>query len=207
MKNQVLLAQHRVNEIEKIKTIPAGVGAELDLRTRDRGIIMHHDPFQDGPLFSDWLAAYGKDRRAPLLLNVKEDALEESVMKICAEQGIVNYFFLDCAFPTLRRLAENGMRKAAIRVSEYENVEVARSLQGKLDWAWVDCFSGRVPPKALLQDLQEMGYRVALVSPELQAYGEEVIRRHFAALEWLRPEVDLVCTKRPDLWASAEVNE
>jgi hypothetical protein len=203
MKPGVLLAKHRVNTVEGIASLPPDVSAEIDLRTRDRGIILSHDPFQDADLFEDWLKAYKKDRPAPILLNVKEDQLEETATALCEKYQLKNFFFLDCAFPTLRRLSEKGFTKLAIRVSEFENIEVARALQGKIEWAWVDCFTGRVPEKSLLTSLQEMGFRVALVSPELQGYGEEVIRRHFAALPHLRAEKDLVCTKRPDLWTAA----
>jgi len=200
--SKILLAQHRVNAISAIPSIPLNVGAEIDLRTHGNDIILTHDAFTTGDKFEDWLKAYGKDRKGPLILNVKEDMLEEKAAELCQSHGLSNYFFIDVAFPTMRRLAESGFKGMSLRVSEYETLETARNFQGKVEWIWLDCFTGRVPEKKLVDEIHDMGFRIALVSPELQKYGEEVIRRHFTALEYLA-ENDVVCTKRPDLWSSA----
>lgn len=201
---KVLLAQHRVNAVSAISSIPKDVGAEIDLRTYGKDIILTHDSFTSGDRFEDWLKAYGKDRKGPLILNVKEDMLEEKAAELCQQYGLSNYFFIDVAFPTMRRLAESGFKGMSLRVSEYETLETARNFQGKVEWIWLDCFTGRVPEKGVIEEIHEMGFRIALVSPELHKYGEDVIRRHFVALEYLF-ENDVVCTKRPDLWASGSV--
>ncbi len=198
-----LLIKHRVNSVREVQSLDRGYGAEIDLRTRDRGIVLNHEPYQEGDLFQDFLRSYAPDRESPLILNVKEDSLEPQIRQMCEAARLENYFFLDVTFPTMMKLVNSGFNRVALRVSEYEPIEIARAFQKKVCWAWVDCFTGRVPEVSLLQTLQEWGYRVCLVSPELQGYGEEKLREHFQVRELLRPGLDAVCTKRPDVWGLA----
>jgi len=197
----LLFAEHRVNSVKRARDLPASLGAEIDLRTRDRGIVLNHEPFQDGDLASDFFEAYGCRHLAPLILNVKEDALEEELIHSCARFHIENYFFLDLAFPTLVRLSMQGFDKLAVRVSEYESLETAKRLSGKVRWAWVDSFTGKVPDKDLLHGLQSLHYRLAIVSPELHGYPLDHIQSYRIIISSLRPKLDVICTKSPALWS------
>ena len=127
---------HRVNTKDALLKAPKELGVEVDIRTRGNQLIMHHDPFQDGEDFENWLEAY---QHGILILNVKEEGLEERLIKIMQSKGIKDYFFLDQSFPFLVKWAKAGERRCAVRVSEFESIESALTLAGKVDWVWLDC--------------------------------------------------------------------
>jgi len=196
----MLVVHHRINAAAGLSGIPASDGTEVDLRTDAGHIILNHEPFGGGERLDAYLDVYGADRRAPLILNVKEDLLEASAAALCRARGIDNYFFLDCAFPTLVRLAHDGFPKAAVRVSAYEPIEMARGLRGRVEWAWIDCFGGQPLDALLVREVQELGYRICLVSPEIQGRAD-ALERHLPLRPLLRPGIDAVCTKLADRWA------
>ena len=84
------------------------------------------------------------------------------------------------------RLARMGERRIAVRVSEYEAIDTALALSGLVDWIWLDSFAC-LPAAQLCDDLRTAGFKVCLVSPELQGRVEDGLH--------LRPHVDAVCTK------------
>lgn len=192
------IVAHRRNLISELQATPANFGVEVDIRTRGSDLIIHHDPFADGPLFEEWIASY---RHALLILNVKEEGLEQRLLGVMNDHGIEAFFFLDQSFPFIVKTAATGERRCAVRVSEFESIETAKSLAGRVDWVWVDCFT-RFPLSAdTAAQLKDMGFRLCLVSPELQGRAAEAeipeLRR---LLETSGVVADAVCTKRPDLW-------
>ena len=46
---------HRVNTIEQLVNTPVELGIEVDIRSYDKEIIIHHDPFIIGESFDKWL--------------------------------------------------------------------------------------------------------------------------------------------------------
>jgi hypothetical protein len=116
-------------------------------------------------------------------------------------RGIVDYFFLDQSFPFLIKWSIAGEPRCAMRVSEFENIETALTLAGKVDWVWVDCFTNFPLSHEDAKRLKNSGFRLCLVSPELQGRNAEIEIPKFARLLAERGiEADAVCTKRPDLW-------
>ena len=116
-------------------------------------------------------------------------------------KGHDDYFFLDQSFPFLVKWARAGEHRAAVRVSEFESVETALSLAGKVDWVWVDCFTKFPLSRDDAERLRHAGFRLCLVSPELQGYPAEVeIPKLIALLGERSISAEAVCTKRPDLW-------
>lgn len=197
----MFIAKHRVNSISELKNLEKGLSVEIDLRTHENQIVLNHDPYSTGDLFVDYLHAYGKDRTAPLILNVKEDGLEKDIIRNCEERNILNYFILDCAPATLVRLARQGFKKLAVRFSDYEPIAQAQVLKGLVQWCWIDCFSPDPVNVKVLQEIQALGYGICLVSPELQSHSTEVVEKHVKALKpHLRPSRDGVCTKTPTVW-------
>lgn len=193
------IIDHRRNTLELLAATPTNLGVEIDLRSEGSRIIVQHDPFKPGVDFDEWLASYAHDT---LILNVKEEGLEEALIERMRSRGIADWFFLDQSFPFLVKTARNGESRCAVRVSEYESIETALALAGKIDWAWVDCFT-RFPLSADdAQRLVAAGFQLCVVSPELQGRDPETeiaaMRRTIADLG---APVAAVCTKRPDLWA------
>lgn len=190
---------HRRNTLAELAATPTAYGVEVDIRSRGSDLIIHHDPFTDGESFDRWIAAY---RHGLLILNVKEEGLEQRLIDLMAAHGVSRYFFLDQSFPFLVKTARTGERRCAVRVSEFETMDTALTLAGQIDWVWVDCFTRFPLDRAGAETLQCAGFKLCLVSPELQGRDAET---EIAALRTLLADRDIsaeaVCTKRPDLWS------
>lgn len=197
----MLLFNHRVNTVKKLISTPYQFGVEIDLRSNGDDIILHHDPFCMGELFTEWLESYN---HSGIILNVKEEGLEKKILSILSDpkfNKINNYFFLDQSFPFLVRSINNGQNQCALRYSEYESVETVLKLEGKVDWVWIDCFNHYPITAEISTLLHNSGFKLCAVSPELQGRGSEKFI-HEAAIFFLTGEIkiDAVCTKRCDIW-------
>jgi hypothetical protein len=190
--------QHRVNTVEQLKKVPPERGVEIDLRDRGDRLILQHDPFGDGEDFASFLREY---RHGTLILNVKSERVEHRVLEEMQRAGTVrDYFFLDSSFPMIRLLAEKGERRIAVRFSEYEPIESALALSGKVQWLWIDCFT-RMPLDEPTYARLQGAFKLCIVSPELQGHPLDWIPRFAAQLKPFA--VDAVCTKRPEIWQDA----
>jgi hypothetical protein len=190
---------HRINTKKQLKDTPCEFGVEVDIRSHGNQLYLHHDPFQNGENFEEWLKFYN---HAILILNVKEEGLESRLISLMKKYGVDDYFFLDQSFPFLVKTAKKNEKRCAIRVSEFENIETAMSLAGEIDWIWVDCFT-RFPLTAKdAKKLQNKGnFKLCFVSPELQGRLDiEHIKEFIQDIELLGIKGDAVCTKYPELW-------
>lgn len=192
------LIAHRRNTLSELLSTPTRFGVEVDIRSYGSKLVIHHDPFTEGESFNEWIAAY---RHGTLILNVKEEGLEVRLIDLMKSHGIDDYFFLDQSFPFLVKWAEAGEHRCAVRVSEFENIDTALSLSGKVDWIWVDCFNYFPLRAEDAMRLKGAGFKLCLVSPELQNRNAEIEIPRLADMLITRGiQADAVCTKRPDLW-------
>ncbi|MDP3667441.1 MAG: hypothetical protein Q8R50_12230 [Sediminibacterium sp.] len=189
------LIQHSRNTISELKKTPIEYGIEVDIRSEAGKLITHHDPFKIGEQFEKWLNVY---KHGTLILNVKEEGLEDKILALMNEHNIEDYFFLDQSFPFLIKWSNAGMHKSAVRVSEFESVENALLLKGKVDWVWVDCFTRFPLNQQDIKILQDAGFKLCIVSPELQGHPILWINDFTASMKGFK--IDAVCTKRPELW-------
>ena len=191
---------HRRNTVEELQQTPHEFGVEIDLRSYGSKLVVHHEPFSDAVSFDDWLESY---QHQTLILNVKEEGLEEACLDCVKKRSISDFFFLDQSFPFLIKTSKTGERRCAVRVSEFESVETALTLAGKIDWVWVDCFSKFPLSRTDGAQLKSAGFKLCLVSPELQGrFDETEIADYRKLLQDIDLAVDAVCTKRPELWTS-----
>jgi hypothetical protein len=191
--------RHRRNTVAELSETPTHLGVEVDIRSCGDRLLIHHDPFVAGEDFETWMAAY---RHRTLILNVKEEGLEDRLLETMRRYNHSDFFFLDQSFPFLIRTANRGERRCAVRVSEFEAVATAFSLAGRIDWIWVDCFTRFPLKEGEARALKECGFKLCLVSPELQgrtAPDEVASLRRLLERDDVTP--DAVCTKRPDLWS------
>jgi hypothetical protein len=119
------------------------------------------------------------------------------VIELAERHKVRDYFFLDCANPTLIRLARRGVRKLAVRFSEYEPIESALALAGQAEWVWVDCFT-RLPLDAESHRRLKQHFKICVVSPELQGHPAVQIAEYRKVFEKL--PIDAVCTDLPEAW-------
>jgi hypothetical protein len=200
----VKLISHRRNSLSELRATPSTYGIEVDIRSLGKELVIHHDPFVAGELFEDWFQEY---QHGTLILNVKEEGLESRLIELMKSRGFDDYFFLDQSFPYLVKWSGAGEHRCAVRVSEFESVETAMNLAGKVDWVWVDCFTRFSLTHEAAQRLQQAGFKLCLVSPELQ--GRDAVTEIPNLKGLLRERginAEAVCTKRPDLWEQATIS-
>jgi hypothetical protein len=196
----MIYCQHRVNSIEALKQTSPNYGIEMDLRSRGNQLVLHHDPFsRDAVPFTDWLKHY---KHRLLILNIKEEGLEQEAIRILSEFYISDYFFLDQSFPFLIKTLKSGEPRTAVRFSEYESLQTIQNLLVRPTWVWIDSFEGDWEHLQSLPVLKNLGFKTCLVSPELQGRnldGElELVIQRLAEVEC---SVDAICTKNPMNWA------
>lgn len=192
------IISHRRNRRQELEAVPREYGVEVDIRSLGPDLIIHHDAFVEGERFEQWLEAF---HHGTLILNVKEEGLEDRLLALMRQHGIDDFFLLDQSFPFLVKTARTGERRCAVRVSEFESVDTALTLAGKIDWVWVDCFTHFPLSTADYNRLRDGGFRLCLVSPELQgrtAATEIPAMRALLAERCI--EADAVCTKTPEPW-------
>jgi len=193
---QVIL--HRINTKELLLQVPENFGVEVDIRSQGKNLVLHHDPFKGGELFEEWLKLFN---HRTLILNVKEEGLENLTLDLMKKYQIKDFFFLDQSFPFLRKTAILGENRCAVRLSEYENIETVLSLSGMVKWVWIDCFTHFPINKAQTEKLIDAGFKLCFVSPELQGRLEHShVTKFRNELEILDIKGDAVCTKYANLW-------
>ena len=190
---------HRGNSVSALAELDPKYGAEIDLRTDNGNLILAHDPFTEGDLFSDWLKLW---RGQSLILNVKEDALENSILQNLNEYGVSDFFFLDQSYPSIRRTIKSGLTKVATRVSDYEDLQTA--LNSGSDWVWLDSFSGKWDYlNEAVPVLAKNGQKTCLVSPELQRSNSSAELKILQEMIFEKSlAITSVCTKLPEIWES-----
>ena len=192
--NLTTVFSHRVNSIEQLKNVPETFGIELDLRSEGDRIIVTHDPFTKGEDFEIYLQHY---KHAGIILNTKEEGLENRLIKLMKRSGIDNYFFLDLSLPFLVKTVKSGCSKVAIRFSEYEPLEFVKKFEGLAEWVWVDCFTKNLLTPETYAHLHPH-FKICIVSPELQGHPIEWVSDFRNSFD--KFVIDAVCTKKPELW-------
>ena len=194
---KMIIILHRINTINKLLKISQENGIEIDLRSNKERIILSHDPFTKGIDFEDWLKYY---KHKFLVLNVKEDGLEIEIIKLLEAYKIKDFFFLDQSFPRIIESIKKNEKHSAIRISEYESIESAISLKGKLDWIWIDFFNKFPLNLEECNYLKDLGFKFCIVSPELQKGDIDSAKELKNKLKSLNLKFHAVCTKYPEVW-------
>ena len=185
------LIAHRINTFAELYTLPEDCAIEFDLRDSGGKVTVTHDPFTTGPEFSTF---------APLLkgrfciVNIKSEGIEWKVLEILKENGIEDFFFLDCSIPMIHKLVQKGENRIAIRFSEYEPIEYALKWLFKIQWVWIDSFTEFKFTSYEADMLNQANMKLCLVSPELQGRPED-IEHYIQHIQEQGLKIDAVCTK------------
>ena len=86
---------HRINTIDQLKNLNFNLGVEVDIRSNEKNLIICHDPFSDYINFKDWLSFYN---HGTLVLNVKENGLEDELLKTMQCFNKENFFIVSSIF-------------------------------------------------------------------------------------------------------------
>lgn len=192
--------RHRANSIDELAKIELDWGVEIDLRSdvsSSGKIHLSHDPWIRGDDFEEWLKVFSDLKiKGPIILNTKEDGLEQKVIELLKQYDISSYFFLDTTLPTLVRWTIiNSLKNFSVRYSQFEPEILAKKFANKANWLWVDCFNGTPPDIKPLLKLKK-AFLICLVSPELQGV-QSIDWDSFSDLFKL---ADAICTKNPKQW-------
>ena len=163
---------HRINTIKELKKLSIDFGVELDLRDYGNRLILQHEPFVDGEDFEDYLKHYN---HGTMILNIKSERIEYRVLDLIKKYDIKKYFFLDSSFPMIYQLSKNGENNIALRFSEFEGVDTILKMKNQVKWIWVDCFTKLPINTMVFNNIKALGYKVCLVSPELQGRNEDIL--------------------------------
>lgn len=197
----MIFIEHRKNSIADLKSSNSSNGVEMDLRSRiDRKgeLVVTHDAFSQGDTFDEWFEVFiNLKMQGPLVLNVKEDQLEELLIDKMKSKNIENYLFLDSTFPSFMKLRKMKMaHKCMLRISKFESIETVLPFVGEVEWLWVDCFDGMPTDIQLLQRVAST-FKLCMVSPELQGHSLETNIDRFLPQAFL---FSAICTKNWSLW-------
>jgi hypothetical protein len=191
------IIKHRANSINDLISIPRYLGVEIDVRTFGLELIVSHDPFAPGVIFSQWLENYSHNF---LIVNVKEDGLEKFVLDLLEKHQINDFFFLDQPIPSLYKSSKLWPDFCCARVSDIEPVESALNLS--VGWFWFDSITGDWSYlKNAFEKISGLTVKKCLVSPELHRKNSE---SELLALKDRIKDLgiifDAVCTKYPEKW-------
>ena len=192
----MIIVKHRVNNSKELKKLNNDYGVEIDLRSKSKTIYLHHDPYTKGELFSKWIKHYNHKL---LVLNVKEEGLEEQILKILKKNKIKNFFFHDQTFSTI--LKNMHKTNVSIRFSEYEGLKKMNILFNKIKWLWIDNFTEINLEKKFFLFLKKYKVKICIVSPELVKKDRiKEINNIIRKLKKNNLKIDAVCTKQPKFW-------
>ena len=193
----MIIVKHRVNTIKDLKKTDKNFGIEIDLRSNQSDIYLHHDPFKKGELFNKWARNF---KHKMLVLNVKEEGLEDKILKILKKNKIKKFFFHDQTFSSL--LKNMTKTHVSIRYSEYESLQKTNYLFKKIKWIWIDNFNKIKLEKKFYQELKKNKVKICLVSPELVKIKRmREIKKVISFLKKNNFKIDAVCTKKTKLWS------
>ena len=188
---------HRINTINKIRNLNSRFGIEVDIRSNDKHLIIGHDPFAEYIYFKDWLSFY---KHGTLILNVKENGLEEELIKTMKYFKKENFFILDQSFPYILKTIKTGEKRCAIRLSEYESINTVLSLKDKLTWVWIDFFTKFPIDFENYKTLKKYNFKLCFVSPELQGHTHSTCLDLKNYIKSHKMYFDAVSTNKVNFW-------
>ena len=191
----LLPIQHRVNTIAALRATPADLGVEVDVRYEGERLILHHDPFVQGEDFEKFLGAY---KHRTLILNIKSEGIEQKTIELVDRFKIKDYFLLDVSFPFMIKLSGKGVRKLAVRFSEFESIDTCLAMAGRAEWVFIDVFT-HLPLDDSAYSRLSKKFKICLVSPELLGRENDIeaYKELFRAKGY---KIDAVLTKQPARW-------
>lgn len=191
---------HRVNSTSEYPATQFA-GMEFDVRDSDGLVLVTHDPFTKAIDLESFVIRIPKIKEFFYIVNIKSEGIEEKVREILDKYEMSNFVFLDSSFPTIARMSKEGEKRFAIRASEYESIQTAVEMSGKVQWVWIDCFKSieHIPMQVMIA--KGCGYNVCLVSPELHKHSNDVemIRLISDSIKKHNLVIDAICCKKTSL--------
>ena len=193
----MIIVHHRVNTVRQLLCVDTAHGCEIDLRTFNGSLVLSHDILTPGELFSSWIRRYSHKL---LILNIKEEGIEDLLLPYLPFLQRINYFLLDQSFPYLKKHTEYLI--SALRVSNLESPPPHNTLVTGAHWYWLDNFASTPHTPDFIYSLSNQNKKTCLVSPELHGYPVSFTQDTIKYYSSHNIQFHAVCTKFPNLWAS-----
>lgn len=194
----MLIISHRVNTITDLLNTPNNFGIEVDVRSWKKQIILQHEPYEEGVLFSEWLKYLNHKF---IILNIKNEGIEVNTIKelLLAKQDI-EYFLLDQSFPMFARTIMVNTQSTAMRISNLESSQYLEQIKPK--WVWLDSHNGNWDYlHNSIEFIANSGSKVCIASPELHGRSPlNEINEIKVVFESKKIKINAVCTKIPENW-------
>lgn len=151
---------HGVNSKEKLENLSRDVGVEVDIRYRNKKLVLGHDLEDTNDIFEEFLNSYDNTL---FVANIKDTGIEELVIKKLKENNINNFFLLDVEFPFIMKNYKKFGSYLSTRFSELEDFNTSLNLKNKVSWIWIDTFTKLPLNKNIVKDIND--FKSCLVSP------------------------------------------
>lgn len=193
----MIIIKHRVNKINDLKKLNKNFGTEIDIRSKNKKIYLHHDPYKQGVELKNWVKFYN---HRIIVLNVKEEGLEKQIIKILKKTKINNFFFHDQTFSSLIKSA--NFTKVSLRLSEFEEIKNLNKILKKIKWVWIDHFTKFELSMKNYYLIKKNKAKICIVSPELvnKKNYKNKINILKQKIKKNKFNIDAVCTKFPKNW-------
>ena len=85
------IIMHRTNSIQELEKVNKSYGVEIDLRSNSSDIVLEHEALKsEFTKLEEWLQYFCHEM---IILNIKEEGLENRILDILREFKVENYFF------------------------------------------------------------------------------------------------------------------
>ena len=183
---------HRVNEIEKLKSLAKNNGVEIDIRSYNSKIILNHEPLINGIEFEEYVKNFD---HALLICNVKESGLDGYIIDILDKYDITNYFLLDIDMPTVYKFINNKFSKFALRVSRLEPIESINYFENFADWIWFDTISDFDISNHEIGFLKQTKLKICLTDRSIISTSFQIKKNWLNFFEDNNIPIEAICTK------------
>jgi len=186
---------HRILNLESLDKVPLSWGVEFDVHAFGDRLVVAHEPFIDGILFSDFIS---QTKGRFLAVNIKEEGIEGTVISELKNKNISNFFLFDVTTPQVFRLGKTYSKVLAIRYSQLEKIDLSESRKFA-KYLWLDTFNGEFwLNKSLIREIKNLGFNICFVSPELHRPpigNKYTFYQNLLKHENMFDEGDSICTK------------
>ncbi len=194
----MLKIQHRVNSLKKLKDLNKNFGVEIDIRSFNKKLILNHEPFKKSVLLNEYLEKFNHKF---LILNVKEEGIENLILNYLKKFKIKNYFLLDVTVPKIFEFVKKKKKSnLCLRISKFENLSNLNFFYKKINWVWVDTFDNKIPLNFNDLKYYSKRFKLCLVSPELIKSNNISLSKFIKSNRYKLNFFSAVCSKKNNTW-------
>lgn len=129
----MILFKHRANQL----TDPDKYWAlEIDVKSDTKHLVVGHDSTENVCSLHTYLSRCTEN--TILAINVKQTGIVTEILKLVKESSVPEFFLFDLVFPDTLELSAVAPEHLAVRVSEYETLDIYKNLN--YEWIWLDIF-------------------------------------------------------------------